>query len=169
MKVSEIGLVLGVVAPLAVLSMFGSGWLVDRWFQRGRTDAHQRYFAIVGPITAALVCLAMLMSNVKGFVLIFVLVSCAIPSAGIASAGLQIVTPNELRGQVAALYLFVVNIIGISIGPMLPPFFSQYVVHDPRMVGWGIAATCVIVAPIGSMLLLWACRPAREAVARISA
>src|SRR5262249_29269645 len=37
---------------------------------------------------------------------------------GVAPAALQQVAPNEMRAQISAMYLFVVNLVGLGVGPM---------------------------------------------------
>lgn len=47
------------------------------------------------------------------------LVFVGFPPVLIPSA-IQMVAPNRLRGQLGALFLFTVGIIGVSCGPLLP-------------------------------------------------
>ena len=70
---------------------------------------------------------------------------------GTAAAALQHIFPNQVRGQVSALYLFLLNLGGGSLGPLLPGVFNDYLFHDPNMVGYSLAITIVIGA-IGMLI-----------------
>ncbi|NIL98302.1 MAG: MFS transporter, partial [Planctomycetales bacterium] len=58
---------------------------------------------------------------------------------GPAAAAMQLVTPNQMRGQVSALYLFAVNLCGIAWGPTIAALFTDYVFKDDMAVGYSIA------------------------------
>ena len=48
------------------------------------------------------------------------------------------VTPNQMRAQVSAVYLFTVNFIGLGFGPALVPMISDYILRDPMQIRWGL-------------------------------
>ncbi len=56
------------------------------------------------------------------------------------------------------MYLFVVNLLGMGVGPALVPFISDYILRDPQQIRWGLL---IVVAGAGSIaaLLLWFARP----------
>jgi cation transporter-like permease len=56
-----------------------------------------------------------------------------------------------VRGQVSALYLFLLNLGGGSLGPLLPGVFNDYLFHNPNMVGYSLAITIAIGA-IGMLI-----------------
>jgi MFS family permease len=60
---------------------------------------------------------------------------------GTSVAALQLIFPNQVRGQVAALFLFFLNLGGQTIGPLLPGLFNDYLFHDETMVGTSLAMT----------------------------
>jgi MFS family permease len=71
-----------------------------------------------------------------------------------AAAALQVVTPNRLRGQVSALYLFFVNLGGIGLGSFLTGWINDAVFHDPGRVGDSMAWVIGLAAPAAALLLL---------------
>jgi len=83
---------------------------------------------------------------------------------GIASAGLQLVTPNEFRGQVSVVFLLVMTVIGAGIGPSVPAAFTDFVFHDDSKVGLSIALTMAIFAPMGAAFLWFGRSAARRAI-----
>jgi hypothetical protein len=56
-----------------------------------------------------------------------------------------------VRGQVSALYLFVLNLGGGSLGPLLPGLLNDRWFHDPQKVGYSLAITITIGA-IGMLI-----------------
>ena len=51
---------------------------------------------------------------------------------GTSPAALQRIFPNQVRGQVSALYLFLLNLGGLSLGPLLPGFLNDRLFHNGR-------------------------------------
>lgn len=92
--------------------------------------------------------------------------ACAIPW-GAAAASIQDITPNQLRGQVSAVYLFALNFIGLGIGPTLIAFFTDSVYRTDAAVGQSIATAIVLVAPFSAILLQLARRAYRETLAKV--
>jgi len=60
-------------------------------------------------------------------------------SMGPAPAALQVIFPNQVRGLVSALYIFILNIGGLTLGPLLPGVFNDYLFHDEHMLGASMA------------------------------
>ncbi len=142
------------------------GTLADLWFARGRRDAHLALlligtllglpFGIAYPLVdglvpaVALLAISTLISNMPW---------------GLAYAAIATITPNELRGQMAALYLFIVNIIGLGLGPSVIAVFTDYVFADEAAIGASLAAATAVIAPIAAILFAIGRRPFARAVA----
>jgi MFS family permease len=71
------------------------------------------------------------------------------------------VTPNQMRAQISAMYLFTVNLFGLGVGPFLVPFISDFILRDPMQIRW---ALLIVVAGAGTLaaVLLWFARPAYQ-------
>jgi MFS family permease len=86
---------------------------------------------------------------------------------GAAPAAIQEIVPSRMRGQASAIYLFVVNLIGLGVGPTAVALLTDYVFHDDQAVRWSI----LIIAAIGSAsavaLLVAGLRPYRETLERL--
>ena len=77
---------------------------------------------------------------------------------GVGPMAINQVTPNQLRAQVSALYLFVINLIGLGIGPALIPLINDNLFHDPKMIRYSLSVV-VVVGCLLSAVLLWFVRP----------
>jgi membrane associated rhomboid family serine protease len=73
---------------------------------------------------------------------------------GISLAALQRIFPNQVRGQVSAFVLFVLNLGGYPLGTMTPGVLNNYFFHDEKMLGPSMAITIAIGAVL--MLVLYA-------------
>jgi hypothetical protein len=52
----------------------------------------------------------------------------------VAPAAIQEMMPNQMREQASALYLFVINLIGLGLGPTAVALVTDYVFHDDNAV-----------------------------------
>jgi len=73
---------------------------------------------------------------------------------GVAPAALQQVVPNEMRAQISALYLFVLNLVGLGVGPTAVALVTDRVFHDDNMLRYSLLIVCT-GAYMLSMLLWW--------------
>lgn len=166
LSAAETGFTLGGLSLVCgVAGMLGSGFLVDRLFRRGVTDAHLRCYAVgtalcgiagVGAMLAPTLALAIAcMTGVK-------LIS---PFIAVAATALQITTPNEYRGQVSALFLFVYNIVGFGLGPSIVAGVSDFVIGGGHGdIGLAMAATFAVFTPVAVGAFVLGLRPMRRAV-----
>lgn len=153
----------GLVLAFGMGGTVFSGWLIDRLFARGRTDIHLRFYIFCG---AAQIAILFAAATVDSLPLFLLLNGCAMFLAsytGAAVAALQIATPNEFRGQVSAIYLFVFTLLGIGLGPTLVGGITTFFYHDDAMLGWAIATAAAILLPMAMLSLFLGLRPMREA------
>jgi MFS family permease len=92
----------------------------------------------------------------------------ALPT-GAAAAALQAVTPNQMRAQVSALYLFFANLIGMGIGPALVGFFTDFVLGDAGQLNLALSLTAAVTLPAAALILALGLRPYRESMAAAKA
>ena len=67
---------------------------------------------------------------------------------------MQQLMPNTLRGQASAIYLFVVNLIGLGLGPTLVATLTQDVFQDKNAVHLSLLVAGVS-AQVCAAVLLW--------------
>ncbi|HEY3695363.1 MFS transporter [Phenylobacterium sp.] len=161
--------IVSIVAPINIIAgISGSvlaGFVIDWLYTRGYKDAHLRYFIVAGVIQFASLLWAMTTSHLPVFILCAVLFQGACGFAGAAPAALQLVTPNNYRGQVSAAYLFVFNLIGTGLGPTMVGVYSTYVFRNDAHIGWAIALNGAIMLPLAILSFVWALKPMRHAIA----
>jgi MFS family permease len=138
------------------------GAVIDRWYRAGRHDAHLVTYAITVPLQALIVVTAMTVRD-PGLFLALATANLSLASfSGASAAALQITTPPSLRGQVSACFLFCMSMLGAGCGPSVVAALTDFVFRSDARVGWSIAATFLVFAPLSSALLLLAAREVRR-------
>ena len=136
------------------LGILAGGVLADRWRSAGRADAELQvvlYGALaLGPLVIAAfqlrdATLAIAMLAPLLFVTSF--------PFGAASAALQMVTPNRFRARTSAIYLLVINLLGIGLGSSAASFVSDVVLQDEQRIGDGVTAVAAVAAPLAAWLI----------------
>lgn len=130
------------------------GWLADKLAKRGYRDSKMRLGLIAAIVWAPFGMLYPFVPN--AYVSIALLVPAVFTASmpfGVAPAAIQEIMPNQMRGQASALYLFIVNIIGLAVGPYLLAYMSDKVFGQENLhqsLFW-VATTAHVL----SALLLW--------------
>jgi MFS family permease len=83
-------------------------------------------------------------------------------SVGCQAAALQEITPNQLRAQVSAIYLFCTNMVGIGFGPTFIAFFTDVVFKNDALVGYSMSIAVAVACPIGVFLFWRGLKPYRK-------
>ncbi|MHB9881307.1 spinster family MFS transporter [Pacificimonas sp. ICDLI1SI03] len=164
--IADIGLMMGLVSIFAgVPGFLASGWIVDRWFHAGTRDAHQRYYAIVNLIAAA-VCIPTFLVAPSAVLAIvgWGIISLVQPFTGPSAAQLQIVTPPHLRGRVSALYVMIFNLMGMCIGPPLVGFLTDYVLGNSERIHVALAFSYFGLAGASALCFWIGLGPSRRAM-----
>ncbi len=133
-----------------------TGPLVARWLEkRGRLDALMIVPLISAAAVAVLSALLWWAGSYGAALALGGLASFAysLPMAG-ASAALQIVTPNRMRGMASALYVFIISVVGLGTAPTIVALITDRIFADESMVGHALGVTCAVSAVIG-FVLLW--------------
>lgn len=153
-----------VVAPLGLLA---GSWLATRLARRGHDDANLRVlqvatiavlpFSVAYPLATS-PDLALLLWALSYF--------CAMLGVGPANAALQLITPNQMRGQIRAAYQFVFNVVGFGAGPFAVALFTDYVFQDDAALRYSLASVAAIIGPLAVLLTWYGMKPYAACVVR---
>lgn len=162
----HVGVVYGsIVAVFGCLGIVFGGRLADWMAKRGRTDANMRvglYAAM-----AALPCVASfpLMDNALwAAVLMAPTVFCLSMPFGVAPAAIQEIMPSAMRGQASAIYLFVITLIGLGIGPTAVALVTDYLFADDQALRYSLLIVSTLAVASSLLLLAKGLQPYRESV-----
>ena len=134
------GLVNLIFGPIGVML---AGTIADRRYRRGEKDSLMRVCLAFMLIFVPASALAPLMPS--GELAIAVLIPSAIGGAAVTAAGaaaLMMYTPNQLRAQVTALYYFVINVLGLTLGPTAVALVTDYGFGDDAALRYSLAIVC---------------------------
>jgi MFS family permease len=142
----------GILLTFGCLGMYLGGRLSDYWQQRGVLEGPLKV-AVISAVGTLLLMPAAMLVPTPGWALVLLAPALCFDALamGTSAAALQHIFPNQVRGQVSALYLFVLNLGGGSLGPLLPGLLNDRWFHDPQKVGYSLAITITIGA-IGMLI-----------------
>jgi len=151
----QAGRALGVlVLSFGCLGMYVGGLLCDRWLRKGVAEGPLKV-AVISAIGAGVFLGAAMLMHDPYVTLALIapgLFFQAMP-IGTVYAGVQLIFPNQIRGQVSALFMFILNLGGIGLGPLLPGLLNDRFFHNERMVGPSVSIS-IVFASIGMLLIL---------------
>jgi MFS family permease len=78
---------------------------------------------------------------------------------GTAPSALQEMMPNQMRGVASALSLFILNLIGLGLGPTAVALVTDYVFHDDKMLRYSLAYVSIATLIVSVLFGLAALRP----------
>ena len=157
----RLGLILVVLSPLGV---YTGGWLADLLQRRGYRDATLRVALGAAALLWPLSAVATTTTNPTLALALFCpFVFCASLSMAVAPAALQVVVPNQMRAQISATWMLVLNILTGTAGPYAVGLISDAVFADPLAVGKSMALVNCISVPLAALVLFAALAPFRQA------
>ncbi|MEO7385955.1 MAG: MFS transporter [Gammaproteobacteria bacterium] len=156
----------GLLVFLSPLGVYAGGWLADLLHRRGYRDGTLRValFAAAGLLPLSVVAAVATDRNLV-IALFGPLIFFASLSMALAPAALQVVTPNQMRGQVSAVWMLVLNLVTAGAGPSAVGVITDYVFGDPLAVGRSIALVNCISVPLAALVLWAALKPFQAAAA----
>lgn len=145
--------------------VLSGGWFADKMEMKGVKDAKIRV-ALIAAICAVpfKISFGIVDDPTLAIILLAIGSYCLSVPYGVAAAALQMISPNEMRGKVIAVYFFVINMIGLGLGSTVIASFTDFVFMDEMMVGWSMAATAAICLPIQIFILYKALNPYKKLV-----
>ena len=153
-----------VVAPLGLLT---GSWLAERYARRGLDDANLRVLQIATLLVAPF-SVAFPLATSPGLALGLWAANffCAMLGVGPANAAVQMITPNQMRGQMRAAYQFVFNVVGFGAGPFLVALFTDYVFGEDAALRYSLATVAAIIGPLAAILTWYGMKPYAACVVR---
>jgi MFS family permease len=160
-SVSTIGVVFGAsVAVFGCLGIIGAGRLADHLRSRGRANANLYVATVVAVILVPIHFLAYL-SPSSSWALFWLAPTLSLAAApfGIAPAAIQEIMPAAMRGQASSLYLLVVNLIGLGIGPTAVALCTQYLFRRDDALQYSLALVSSVACALAAVVLSRSLKP----------
>jgi MFS family permease len=139
---------------VGVAGLYFGGFIGDLLARRGRTDSK----ILVGLLAVLVwlpfgVFLPFAATGGLAFALWVPMTFAAAMPWGAAAAAIQEAVPNQMRGQAAAIFLFVINLVGLGLGPQILPLVTDYVFRDEMQIHLSLLAVTT-TAEVGAFALL---------------
>lgn len=152
---AQIGLGFGLtVLTFGTAGAYFGGWMTDRLSAKGVLEAPLKVaaFGFVG--CGLFGVLATQMPN-GILAMLFLVPTVFLSNTPYACAGtaIQLIIPNRARGQVTAIYITILTLIGLVVGPTVVGLMTDYVFRDPGQIRYSLALVVGIPAPIMFLLL----------------
>ena len=165
----QYGLVTGLVSLVASpIGLWAGTWLFERWNKR-RDDAGMRVallaywisipFNAAGPVMPE----AWMSVACTGFG-----AALALMAAPPLVAAMQSVAPSTVRSQVNSLYLLLFSGVTGIVGPIFIGWLTD-LQHDETRLGYVMAVSTLVVAPIATLIMSFALKPFGRMIAGIKA
>ena len=163
----EVGLFMGGGTMIfGTLGIVTGGWLADRWRERGVLGSRLLIGAVgaLGALVSGAALYTTRDDTAAKLLLIPLNIFHALPF-GAASAALVDLAPARMRGQVTAIFLFCINVIGFTLGPVAVGRLTD-LVYGEAGVGYSILTVAAVFLPLAALLLAVGSRSYAAAVRR---
>jgi MFS family permease len=139
--------------------LFG-GFVTDRLQARGIAGAQNLVMALflaLALVPGAIFCTSDQLWLARiAYPLFTFLVSAATPTG---LAALQVLTPSRYRGTVSALFLSIVTLVGLGLGPAVVGLLTDHLFHDEQALGRSLLIVILTAGIAGPPLALVGRRP----------
>ena len=168
---AKIGLYTGLVSlAFAAPALYVAVWLNEEFHRRGHADTNMRVMAL--GITAAvpfMIAMPLMPSPWLALAMGGIGPALMLVAAPSLNTALQIITPNQMRGQVTAIYLFTMFAAGGTIGPTLIAYLTQRVFADEAMLRYALALSAGVLFPLTAAVYWLGVRTYRERILELRA
>ncbi len=170
-EIGKVGIVYGsIVAVMGCIGLIVAGRIADRMRARGRANSILFVGTLIAVADIPVNCLLYLAPSAF-WATLWLIPAAALAAApfGIAPAAIQQMMPPAMRGRAAAVYLFIVNIIGLGIGPTAVGAATQYLFRSDLAVQYSLVLVSSLACALGAVLLYAALKPFLGSLDRLRA
>ncbi|MBX3278721.1 MAG: MFS transporter [Acidobacteria bacterium] len=158
----------GIIAIFGTLGIVAGGRLADYMTQRGYRDSSMRVGLYVTLAWLPTCVYSLVPSGRWAALLLIPAVFLTSAPFGVAAAAIQQMMPNPMRGQASAIYLFVVNLIGLGIGPTAVAVTTDYVFGYDDAVRYSLFIVSLFAHIVAAVLLWIGLKPYCTSLDRLS-
>ena len=151
---AAVGLSFGfILLVFGTIGTVGGGYAASWLRQRGSDAANLLVGTAASLLIMPLCVIAPLMPS-GGLALTFYAMAIFLAGVpfGTSAAAVQQITPNRMRGQVSAIYLFWLNLAGIGAGPIVVAFFTDTIFASDSALRYSLVCLAAISAPLAAIL-----------------
>ena len=169
--ISDAGIVFGTqLMLLGTVGTYAGGWFCDWLTARGYKDAALRslaaFFAIAMPFmaTAPVIPSADLAIPMLGLAVLTLSLQ-----QGLSPVAINLITPNQMRAQVVAVFFVVSTFSAIAFGATSVAVLTDYVFRDENDLRYSLAIVCCISMSLAAVSFALGVKPYRASLERAAA
>ncbi|HIG41972.1 MAG: MFS transporter [bacterium] len=158
---SEAGVSYGMIILIAgSAGVMVAAWCASLLRKRGYIDANVRTMCFAAILAIPFMTAAPLMGSAeRTLLMLWPAVFLSGSYLGIMAVSIVEITPNQMRGQITAVYIFATSMIGMALGGSILAAFTDFLYQDDAMLHYSIATACVLFYPLAAILFFY-CLPA---------
>ena len=120
---------------------------------------------VLGPVA---VVLPLLESGLMAAVMLVPITFTMAMPPGLSNAALQAIAPNQMRGQLIALYLICVSFLSYLFAPLIIGVMNDYLFGREEALDLSLATLAVLNYSVAALCLALSLKPLRRALQQIA-
>lgn len=157
--VPKAGLMYGLLICLSsMLGILWGGWYADKLKTKGMSNGRVLIGVFAGAVALASFFIPLLNNPNLVLALFFIPFFFTASPMGACTTAVQEMMPNQVRALSSAIFLFIINTVGLGLGPTLVAIFTDYVLRDEKAIRYSLAALFVVGGTLALLFYLVAFR-----------
>jgi MFS family permease len=133
----------------SILGVLWGGWYADKLKSKGVHNGRVRV-GLIAATAILLSCFIPLIANPNVVLALLFFPAFFIASPmGASTTAIQELMPNQVRALASAIFLFMLNMIGLGLGPYIVAMFTDSVFQDEKAIRFSLVALYVIGGALG--------------------
>ena len=146
-------LVGSVIIFSGLLGVFSGPVFVGYFQRRNFADSNMRVLMFLSiALIPTSIAAPQMSSHVMALVLLSVTVFFQASYMGVAAAAVQMVTPNQMRGQATAVYMFATNMLGLALGSTMVAVLTDFVFVDEGALMHSLSLISAVLLPMAAWI-----------------
>ncbi|MDP6374315.1 MAG: MFS transporter [Pseudomonadales bacterium] len=155
-----------ILLSAGIIGVMVGPWIADRLAARGHSDAYVRAIMYASLLAIIPAVAAPLMGSAElTLIVLWPGVMLGAVYLGVMAASFQPITPNQMRGQTTAMYIFVTNILGMAVGTSVLAAFTDFLYQDDASLHLSIATANALFYPAAVALFAYCLAAYRTSMA----
>ena len=166
-SIPKAGLHYGLVLCAGAISgVLWGGWYADKLKSKGVSNGRVRVGVIAG--IAGISCSFTPLINDPYWVLAAVFLPSFFLASpmGACTTAIQELMPNQVRALASAIFLFIINMIGMGLGPSIVAVFTDYVFKDEQAIRYSLTSLMLIGGVLASLFYIIGYKAYKNAMER---
>ena len=166
LSTANTGLIFGVIVMVfGSMGIIHGGIFADKLMGRGQGEGYFKVVSVGSFILMVPVILFPLAGSATwSFMLLAPVIYLSSFPYACLPAAIQTVSPNQMRGQISAIYMLISNLIGIGAGPVVVAVLTDRLFQDEGALNYSLVITCGIAAPLAALFFRTGYKGLRQSI-----